>query len=263
VAGEDVELARLAAELLADHLPADKPTQDSLADRLQDRLLSAPPAVQRSLYLTLGKLGQKLDTVPEWIFEATSVTRELQTDPIVFDGHIRAAEMRPGFGTELMLGNLEVALVDPNPEPEERFRLKQFVAATAGGMRTRELSNFVHRLIEDEADFFSKLDSAVQSRILNAYGNLYLHPAVKADVVAEWLAAHPQAALDVQLAAARALARLGTAKPQPLIKLISALPTEDRAPQVVPLLEQALKPHLIVGQPGEVDAALQLLRGEK
>ncbi|MCU0881018.1 MAG: hypothetical protein MUF06_24885, partial [Pirellulaceae bacterium] len=64
VAGEDIEMARLAAELLADHLPTDKPVQESLAAILQDRLLSAPPAVQRSLYLTLGKLGQKLDTVP-------------------------------------------------------------------------------------------------------------------------------------------------------------------------------------------------------
>jgi hypothetical protein len=262
VSGKDVELARLAAELLADHLPADKPVQESLADGLQYRLLSAPPAVQRSLYLTLGKLGQKLDTVPEWIFEATSVTRELQADRIVFDGHVRAAEMRAGFGTELLLGNLEVALVDPNPEPDERFRLKQFVAATAEGMRTRELSDFVHRLIKDEADFFSKLDSAVQSRILTAYGNLYLEPAVKADVVAEWLAAHPQAALDVQLAAGRALVRLGTAKPQPLIKLVAALPAEERDPQFVPLLEQALKPHVVAGQPGEVDAALESLRGK-
>jgi hypothetical protein len=265
VAGEDIEMARLAAELLADHLPADKPVQETLAANLQHQLLSAPPAVQRSLYLTLGKLGQKLDTVPEWIFEATSVTRELQSDRIVFDGHVRAAEMPAGFCTELLLGNLEVALVDPNADPAERFRLKQFVAATAEGMRTRELASFVHRLIKDEADFFSKLDSSVQSRILAAYGNLHLTPPLKADIVADWLATHPQASSEVQLAAARALARLGTAKPAPLIKLaklVAAIPEGERDPQLAPLLEQALKPHVVAGQSGEVDAALESLRGK-
>jgi hypothetical protein len=265
IAGEDIEMARLAAELLADHLPTDKPVQESLAAILQDRLLSAPPAVQRSLYLTLGKLGQKLDTVPEWIFEATSVTRELQSDRIVFDGHIRATELPAGFGTELMLGNLEVALVDPNPEPAERFRLKQFVAATAEGMRTRELASFVERLIKDEAGFFSKLDSSVQSRILAAYGNLHLTPPLKADVVADWLATHPQASSEVQLAAARALARLGTAKPEPLVKLVklvAATPAGERDPQLVPLLEQALKPHVVAGQPEDVNAALESLRNK-
>jgi hypothetical protein len=265
IAGEDVEMARLAAELLADHLPADKPVQESLAAILQDRLLSAPPAVQRSLFLTLGKLGQKLDTVPEWIFEATSVTRELQSDRIVFDGHIRAAEMPAGAGTELMLGNLEVALIDPNVDPAERFRLKQFVAATAAGMRTRELASFVERLIKDEADFFSKLDSSVQMRILAAYRNLHLTPPLKADIVANWLATHPQAASEVQLAAAQALARLGTANPEPLVKLaklVAAIPNGERDPQLAPLLEQALQPHAVASQRGEVDAALQSLRGK-
>ncbi|MCU0881017.1 MAG: hypothetical protein MUF06_24880 [Pirellulaceae bacterium] len=105
----------------------------------------------------------------------------------------------------------------------------------------------------------------MQSRILAAYGNLHLTPPLKADVVADWLATHPQASSEVQLAAARALARLGTAKPEPLVKLVklvAATPAGERDPQFVLLLEQALKPHVVAGQPGEVNAALESLRNK-
>jgi hypothetical protein len=122
---------------------------------MQQLLLTAPLPVRRSLYIALGKLGTKLDTVPEWIFEATSVTPDVHTNPYLFEAHVRAAEMPPGWATELMIGNLEVALFDVNPEPQERVRLKKFVVATAEQMRTRELAGFLNKVIGDEKDCLS------------------------------------------------------------------------------------------------------------
>ena len=112
--------------------PVSQPTQSEIIYRTMRKLRSessgrwsrscslGPLSVRRSLYLALGKLGTKVDAVPEWIFEATSVTPDVHTNRYLFDGHVRAAEMPKGWATDLMLGNLEVALFDVNPEPEER-----------------------------------------------------------------------------------------------------------------------------------------------
>jgi quinoprotein glucose dehydrogenase len=247
VAKDDAALERLAADALGDHLPEAVAAQEQLAGTLQDRLLHAGLPVRRSLYLTLGKLGTKYDAAPEWIFEATSVTPEHQTNRYLFDGHVRALETPKDWAAELLLGNLEVALFDPNPDPDERQRLKRFVVATAEAMRTRELANFLDRLIRDEKDYFSKLEAPLQARLLATYGNVLVDPPVRADAVVEWLSKHPSAASEVQTAAWATLASVGTAKPEPLVVLVQSLLTSDK-------LDAALKPHIA--------AALQRHRDE-
>jgi hypothetical protein len=130
-----------------------------------------------------------------------------------------------------------VALFDPNPEPEERQRLKKFVVATAEAMRTRELPNFLDRLIRDDKDYFSKLEAPLQARLLATYGNVLVDPPVRADAVVEWLTKHPSAAREVQTAAWATLASMGTAKPEPLATLVDSLLQSGK-------LDAALKPHL-------------------
>jgi quinoprotein glucose dehydrogenase len=260
VADKNADLARLAADAIGEHLPDDKMAQETIADVLQQQLLRAPPAVQRSLYLALGKLGRKLDTVPEWIFEATSVTPQVQSNRHAFDGHVRAAEMPEGWATELLIGNLEVALFDPNPEPEERQRLKLFVTKTAEAMRTKELATFLDRTIRDEKDYFSKLDAPLQARLLVAYQNVLVEPAVRADAVALWLSKHPQAAGDVQLAAWETLAKLGTEKPDSLVVAAKAAVATKPAAGLKTHVVQALAPHRDAGQRTEIDDLLDQLR---
>ena len=235
---EQPDLQRLAIDALGDHPPDDAETQQRIADAMQQQLLSGPLSVRRSLYIALGKLGTKLDSVPEWIFEATSVTPDAQTNRYLFDAHVRAAEMPKGWATELMLGNLEVALFDPNPEPEERQRLKKFVVATAEAMRTHELADFLDKSIRDEKDYFSKLDAPLQAKLLNAYQNVLVEPAIKADAVAQWLEKHPSAAPEVQLAAWQTLAKVGTSKPELTVELAKALVASGK-------LDPALKPSVI------------------
>jgi glucose/arabinose dehydrogenase len=193
LADENVDIARLAVEAIGDHLPEDKETQQQVADTMQQLLISAPLPVRRSLYIALGKLGTKLDTVPEWIFEATSVTPDVHTNEYLFEAHVRAAEMPAGWATELLIGNLEVALFDVNPEPQERVRLKKFVVATAEQMRTRELANFLDKALDDDKDYFSKLEAPLQARLLTSYQHMRVEPAIHADAVATWLEKHPQA----------------------------------------------------------------------
>lgn len=257
LADENADLARLAADALGDHLPNDKEAQEQMAAYMQDKLLSAPLPVRRSLYLALGKLGTKLDTVPEWIFEATSVTPDVHTNRHLFQAHGRAAEIPPGWATELMLGNLEVALFDVNPEPEERVRLKKFVVATAEQMRTRELAGFLDKAIRDEKDYFSKLEAPLQTRLLAAYQNVLVEPAIHADAVALWLDKHPQAALEVQQAAWETLAKVGASKPELIIGPAKALVSSGK-------LDASLKPHVLAAltrhrdpaKRGEVDALI-------
>jgi hypothetical protein len=227
---------------------------------MQQQLLRAPPAVQRSLYLALGKLGRKLETVPEWIFEATSVTPRVQANRLAFDGHVRAAEMPEGWATELLIGNLEVALFDPNPDPEERQRLKLFVTKTAEGMRTKELATFLDRTIRDEKDYFSKIDAPLQVRLLASYQNLLIEPAVRADAVALWLSKHPQAAAEVQLAAWETLAKLGTEKPDSLVVAAKAAIAAKPDGALKSNIAKALEPHREAGKRTEIDELLDQLK---
>jgi hypothetical protein len=261
-ASENMDLRRLAADALGNHLPEDEPTLKELADALQNQLLRSPPTLQRSLYLALGKLGTKVDAVPEWIFEATSVTPQVQANRHTFDGHVRAVELPKGWGAELLIGNLEVALFDPNPEPEERQRLKLFVTATAEAMRTRELADFLDRTIRDEKDYFSKLDAPLQVRLLAAYQNVHIEPPVRADAVALWLSKHPQAIADVQGAAWETLAKLGTEKPDSLaIAARAALAFKPNA-ELKTLIASALGPHRVVGKRTEIDDLLDQLKAK-
>jgi len=261
VLDEHPDLERLAADALGDHPPDDAETQSRIADVMEQKLLLGPLPVRRSLYIALGKLGTKLDSVPEWIFEATSVTPDAQANRYLFDAHVRAVETPKGWATELLLGNLEVALFDPNPEPEERQRLKKFVVATAEAMRTRELADFLDKSIRDEEDYFSKLDGPLQARLLTAYQNVLVEPAINADAVAQWLAKHPSAAPEVQLAAWQTLAKVGTSKPELTIGLAKALVASGQ-------LDPALKPGIIVAlerqrtpaNRGEIDAVLESVK---
>jgi quinoprotein glucose dehydrogenase len=261
IAQDDATLARLAAEALGDHLPEEAETQELLAGTLQDRLLRAALPVRRSLYLTLGKLGTKYDAAPEWTFEATSVTPEHQANRYLFDGHVRALEMPKDWAAELLLGNLEVALFDPNPEPDERQRLKKFVVSTAEAMRTPELAQFLNRLIRDEKDYFSKLEAPLQARLLPAYRNVLADPPVRADAVALWLAKHPSAALDVQVAACETLASVGTAKPEPLVVLVeSRLASGQLDAALQPSLAAALEHHRDKAKPGPIDELIERIK---
>jgi hypothetical protein len=263
LADENTDLARLAVDAIGDHPPDDKETQERVAGTLQDKLLQGPLPVRRSLYIALGKLGTKVDSVPEWIFEATSVTPDVHTNRYLFQAHARAAEMPAGWATELMLGNLEVALLDVNPEPEERVRLKKFVVATAEQMRTRELANFLDKTIRDEKDFFSKLEAPLQARLLAAYQNVLVEPAINADAVAEWLQKHPQAALEVQQRAWETLAKMSTSKPQLVLPPAQALLASGK-------IDATLKMHVLAAltrrrdpaQRGEIDNVIEALRAK-
>ncbi len=260
LADENADLARLAADAIGDHLPEDKETHQRLADAMQQKLLSAPLPVRRSLYIALGKLGTKLDTVPEWIFEATSVTPDVHTNPYLFQAHARAAETPAGWATELMLGNLEVALLDVNPEPQERVRLKKFVVATAEQMRTRELANFLDKTIRDEKDYFSKLEAPLQARLLAAYQNVLVEPAINADAVATWLARHPQAAAEAQHAAWDTLAKVGTSKPELVVAPAKAIVASGMIdPQIKASVLAALARHRDPAKRGEIDAVMESL----
>jgi hypothetical protein len=257
---ENTDFQRLAADALGDHLPADRETQQQLADTMQNLLLSASPPVQRSLYLALGKLGTKLESVPEWIFEATSVTPPFHANRFLFDAHVRAAEMPKGWATELMIGNLEVALFDPNPEPNERQRLKGFVVATAECMRTGELAAFLDKAIGDERDYFSKLEAPLQVRLLAAYKNVVVEPPIRADAVAGWLEKHPSASLDVRRAAWETLASVRTSKPDPIARLARQWLAGKADAVLRPSIEAALKRHVEPGKPTEVSELLDAVR---
>ena len=256
---KDPDLARLAADALGDHLPDDMATQQRVASAMQNRLLVASLPARRSLYIALGKLGTRLETVPEWIFEATSVTPDVLTNRWLFEAHVRAAEMPQGWATELLIGNLEVALFDPNPEPEERQRLKRFVVATAECMRTRELTAFLERTIRDERDYFSKLDAPLQARLLAAWQNVLVDPPVRADAVAEWLAKHPAAAPEVQAAAASTLARLGTEKPDALVQVARQVLMAKADAALRGDIARALARHQVKDKPGEIDELVAAL----
>ena len=254
---ENADIARLAAETIGEHLPEDKETQQRVADTMQQLLLTAPLPVRRSLYIALGKLGTKLDTVPEWIFEATSVTPDVHTNPYLFEAHVRAAEMPPGWATELMIGNLEVALFDVNPEPQERVRLKKFVVATAEQMRTRELAGFLNKVIGDEKDYFSKLEAPLQARLLTAFQHVLVEPAIHADAIATWLARHPQASAEVQRAGWATLAKVGTSRPEPLTAAAKALVAGGKLdPTLKASVLAALERHRDPAKPGEVDTVI-------
>jgi hypothetical protein len=231
-----------------------------MAGIMQQHLLSASLPARRALYIALGKLGTKLETVPEWIFEASSVTPDVHTNRHLFDGHVRAAEMPKGWATELLIGNLEVALFDPNPEPEERVRLKKFVVATAEAMRTRELADFLERVTRDEKDYFSKLEGPLQVRLLAAWRNVLVEPPVHADAVAEWLEKHPAAAAEVQRAAWNSLAHVGAAKPDAISRLAGQMLKTKIDPNLKPLVVQALEFHVVEGKPGDVDKLLADLK---
>lgn len=261
VSQDDAALERLAADALGDHLPDDPASQELLAGTLQDRLLHAAVPVRRSLYLALGKLGTKYDAAPEWIFEATSVTPEHQTNRYLFDGHVRALETPKDWAAELLLGNLDVALFDPNPEPEERQRLKNFVVATAEAMRTRELANFLDRLIRDEKDYFSKLELPLKVRLLATYDNVLVDPPVRADAIVEWLSKHPSAAKEVQSSAWATLASVGTAKPEPLVALVESMVATDKLdPALKPDIAAALEQHRDKTKLGSIDQLIERIK---
>jgi len=254
-------LQRLAADALGEHPPDDAETQERISDAMQQKFFLAPLPVRRSIYIARGKLGSKLDSVPEWIFEASSVTPDVHTNRYLFDGHARAAETPKGWATELMLGNLEVALFDPNPEPEERQRLKKFVVATAEAMRTHELANFLDKSIGDEKDYFSKLDGPLQARLLTAYQNVLVEPAIHADAVALWLEKHPAPAPEVQLAAWQTLAKVGTSKPELTTGLAKTLLASGKFdPALRSSVTAALERQRTAANRGEIDLLLEAVK---
>ncbi|MCI0360525.1 MAG: hypothetical protein L0211_18770 [Planctomycetaceae bacterium] len=258
---ENADLMRLAADALGDHLPDDAETQQRLADTMQHKLLQGPLPVRRSLYIALGKLGTRLDTTPEWIFEATSVTPDVHANRYLFDAHVRAAEMPKGWATELLLGNLEVALFDANPEPQERDRLKKFVTATAEQMRTRELANFLDKSIKGEKDYFSKLDAPLQARLLAAYQNVLVDPPVHADAVAQWLEKHPSPAPEVLLATWQTLGKVGTSKPEMTTALVKPLLASGKLDAALrPSVIAALERHRDPAKRGEIDALIESVK---
>jgi hypothetical protein len=127
-------------------------------------------------------------------------------------------------------------------------------------MRTRELADFLNRTIRDERDYFSKLDLPLQVRLLAAWQNVLVDPPVRADAVAEWLAKHPAAASEVQVAAARSLARLGTEKPEALATVARQMLAAKADSGLRNNVAKALERHRVKDKPGEIDKLVEALR---
>jgi hypothetical protein len=171
------------------------------------------PRIERAMRLLLGRWGKTVEDA-EWGFESMSVTHRLNTSRYVFDAHVRALELVPSAAKELMVGNLEVALIMPEVELQERQRLKEFVTLTAEAMRTRELADFLDALLTTgEQDLFAMIEAPLQVRLLACYQNVLADPPAQADAIVRWISAHPGGPAEVEIAALESALRVGLSQP--------------------------------------------------
>jgi hypothetical protein len=174
------------------------------------------------MLLAHGKLAGNLDTA-EWSFEATSVTYRPYMGPQVFAAHVRALEMTKNAARELLIGNLDVAVNFPDADRMEKERLKEFVAATAEAMRSRELAVFLDALLRGQDDLLAKLDPPHQTRLIAAYRNVQVEPPINADAVADWLDKHPGQPSEIELAALETMSLVGVSHREAITKLADRL----------------------------------------
>lgn len=219
---DDPDIQRLAAQALADHPPAAAEPRERLVKSLQEHFFVQHPGVPYAMLLAHGKVAGNIDNA-EWAFEATSVTYRPSMGPQVFAAHVRALEQTKDAARELLMGNLDVAINFPDADQKEKERLKEFVAATAEAMRSRELAVFLDALLRGDGDLLAKIDPTHQIRLIAAYRSVQVDPPINADAVAEWLDKHPGQPLEVELAALETLSLVGVTKPEAVTKLAGRL----------------------------------------
>ena len=251
---DDPDIQRLAAQALADHPPAAAEPRQRLVKSLQQHLFVQNPGLPAAMLLAHGKVAGDLDTA-EWAFEATSVSYRPHMGPQVFNAHVRALEMTKNAARELLNGNLDVAVNFPDADQKEKERLKEFVAATAEAMRSRELAVFLDALLRGDGDLLAKLDPPHQIRLLAAYRNVQVDPPINADAVAKWLDKHPGQSFDVELAALETLSLVGATRPDAATKLADRLLAKpDQAKEIA---RRFLSGHLSRELKGPIAAALR------
>jgi hypothetical protein len=218
----EADIQRLVASVLSEHPPRGEDARKRLLEAVQDKMFVQNPGVPYAMLLAHGKLAGNIDNA-EWAFEATSVTYRPTMGPQVFSAHVQALEKTNDAARELLLGNLDVAVNFPDADPKEKERLKEFVAATAEGMRTRELALFLDALLRGKDDLLAKLDPPHQVRLISAYRNVQVDPPIAADAAIEWLDKHPGQPIEVELAMLETLSLVGTTQPDSQKKLADRL----------------------------------------
>ena len=268
----DADIQRLAAGALSEHPPRGEDARKRLLAAVQHKMFVQNPGVPSAMLLAHGKLAGNLDDA-EWAFEATSVSYRSYMGPQVFSAHVRALERTKDAARELLLGNLDVAVNYPDADRKEKERLKEFVATTAEGMRSHELTVFLDALFRGKDDLLAKLDPPHQVRLISAYRHVQVDPPIHADAVSEWLDKHPGQPFEVELAALETLSLVGTTQADATTKLADRLLAKpDQAKEIArrflagqvgtslrPHIVAALRTHAKADPTGEAKALLDKL----
>lgn len=229
----DPELRRLAADLIARNATAKSVTPDLVNACLRSAVGANHAAVRVAAMQALGHAAALLPAKSELRSEVADMLVSLHRP-----ARLAGANDRPLSPTDVALSNSCVRALEALGEPgtlailasvvtgqdEEHERAVQILEA----MRTGLAASTIDTLLVKHSDLFIESQLA---RLMETYRHILIEPRVDASEVGKWLAAHPDASLEVQIAALETLGLTGAATEgvTPLVlKLLSSPDAEAR-----------------------------------
>ncbi|MGE0609759.1 MAG: PVC-type heme-binding CxxCH protein [Pirellulales bacterium] len=191
------EIRRAAAELLGRNAPDN--SHEAIAG-LGQAMQDPHPAVARSAGLAYGELVALLAADDQRKFRLAEQLRNAMAacdrdDVYLFDGFVRGLEK---------LGRLGVDKLLLWAWSNDDTKCETAIAAVER-MRTVEAADGLDRLLQGDTSF----DDDQTIRLMRTYRNILVEPPISAGRVAEWLAEHPDAAVEVKIAGMETLALVG------------------------------------------------------
>ena len=215
----EADLQRLAAAALGHHV--NTPSAAVMNDLQLLVIQSKSPAVKRAAALALGQVASLLDAnepqraqVAKLLWSAYLLSDK--KDVYLADGILRGMERTGKTGMDWLSERIHKG------PPLQR---EQAVAALQA-MRTREAAEALDLLLRDEK---LELSDELWARLLSIYRHILVEPPVSARAVSDWLAAHPQATVSVQLTGLETLGLVGGGDAEVTSQLALKLLGEDDA----------------------------------
>ncbi len=210
---KNFELRRLAADALGRHTTGTSISPEVIS-RLAQSLQDEHPAVRRSAAMALGRVASLLDDDhPERQRAAARLYDALRHDDgqdvYLHDGLLRGLEHTAAAGMDLLVA---AALGDHADD-------RAFAIAELRALRTRPAVDALNRVLQDS----DKLTDRQVILVLETYGQILLEPPIDASEVGNWLRGHPNANVELKLAAVATLALTGTTNPEVMLPFVQEL----------------------------------------
>ncbi|TWT55334.1 PVC-type heme-binding CxxCH protein [Allorhodopirellula solitaria] len=227
LADDSPEIRRTAANAISWHAGPDQVPATQITGLL-DLLEDPNPAAQRAIAMMVGQLAGNLP--PESTLRRDVAARLFQTmlsvertDVYLFDGFVRGIERIQPEGPAYFTNRLTDSGSESSSTAESD-RAREIAVVGLESMRTRSAAAAIDALLARDT---SALTDDQLARVIATYRQILVEPPVDATALADWLASHPDADVNVRITAFETIGLLGGADEQQLAETALSLLSVD------------------------------------